>query len=81
MSSKKEPRKFLAFDVQAFLEKIRREQMLYGRSLKHSAEVVERYNFLIAAVEAEQLICVVSEKDYRQMAEKKTRKKGARSSA
>lgn len=77
----KEPKKFLAFDVQAFLEKIRREQMIYGRSLKHSEEVMERYRFLIAAVEAEQLVSVVPVKEYKKNMGKATRKKGARSSA
>ena len=73
----KNEKEFLALDVKAFLRKIREEQLHYGRTLKHREEVWERYEFLIAAVEAERLVSAVPAEEYYELQKKRTsRKKG-----
>lgn len=58
MVEEEEKKSFLAFDVQKFLDKMRMEQLLYGRTYGYNHEVVARYEFLISAVEAEHLVSV-----------------------
>ena len=59
MLEEKEKQSFLAFDVQKFLDKIRLEQHRYKQNCRYNHEVVERYEFLISALEAEHLVSVV----------------------
>lgn len=74
----KNKKEFLALDVKSFLEKIKSEQLRYGSSLKHSEEVWERYEFLIAAVEAERFVNAVPAEEYYELERKKfpAKKKG-----
>lgn len=58
MIEEAEKKSFLAFDVQKFLDKMRLEQIRYGQNFGYNHEVVARYEFLIAAVEAERLVSV-----------------------
>lgn len=64
--------------LKAFWKKIRSEQLRYGSSLKHSEEVWERYEFLIAAVEAECFVNAVPAEEYYELERKKfpAKKKG-----